>query len=491
MNTRLRFGVCWFAGGMILALLSVGQGQAAPRPGAAKGPEKPEPAPPGRTCHVDWDKGSDETGDGSAGKPWKTPWHAAGQAQGGATIIVHARSDGKPYYNGGQPVLKAIVPDLRWQAAKGEIVRISTTKEWGQNPYEAYPRASTVVVGEANAVIHGFGVWGSILVGARGDRCTIKGCDLSGGGDYQGFPAMIRTTGSPPNKTPDDWCEDLVVRNCTLHDNVKAMNQGPANDAMVLTYGAKGMIVENCEFHGGLNIGIKWKDRCNRMTARYCYFHDMPTGIQGDGQYGVDWIDTHNNVFANIGRIAVAVENGAPNRFSVRNNTFYNCAVDVGWWRGGGANVEIFNNIFCHRSGGFYQSYDEGWKGREYAYQDYNCFSGANDTCWRINGKKVATTVAAWRQWLGDQLVGDACRDEHSTSDDPGFLNQSGAFKRQEDFKRKSYPKDGRPSASAIEAGAKWPEVMGAYVAGDEVIGPARKSTSPATTKATQPAGRP
>ena len=82
-------------------------------------------------------------------------------------------------------------------------------------------------------------------------------------------------------------------------------------------------------------------------------------------------------------------------------------------------------------------------------------------------------------------------RDEHSATGDPGFLNQSGAAKRQEDFKRKSYPKDGRPSASAIEAGAKWPEVMGAYVAGDEVIGPARKSTSPATTKATQPAGKP
>ena len=417
------------------------------------------------TYYVNWDNGSDVTGDGSAGKPWKTPWHADDHIVQGDTVIIYPKRDGSVYYNNGSSVIDAHTSNTTWKAASGTPVWLSVTNDHSSNPYQTCPFCTTISIDAPGITIDGFYVWGSILINYRGDNATIQNCDLSGGGDYQGFPAVIRTTGNiAKSSPPSDWCENLLVRNCKIHDNVPAMpGQGVTNDMLVLTYGAKNVIIENCEFYNSLNSGIKWKDHCNKMTARYNYFHDLPVGIQGDGQYGDDWIDTHNNIFVNISRQAIAPESGAPNHFYVRNNTFYNCYADIGYWRAG-INLEIFNNIFYHStSGQYFTKFDEQWAGLDYNYQDYNNYYSTVTTNWYLNYANRASTLSGWQSYLASQSTCSDCRDARSVGINPNFINSSGAFNLPTDFKRSSYPQNGR--------GGTWPSVMGAYITGNEVIG--------------------
>ena len=354
--------------------------------------------------HVDWDRG-DDSSVGSVEAPWKSPWHASTRLHAGDTVVIHARDDGRPYHRPGcqGAVIEANDADTLWVAAEGEEVKLSSTPEFGIAPWEYCDGkgSTTVYVDAPRTRIDGFHIWGSVLFNKDADGSIIENCDLSGGGDYQGFPAVIRTTGSPPNRTPDNWCDGVVVRHNRLHGNVPAMRQGSTNDTLILTYGASNMIVEYNEFFAALNSGIKWKDRSNGMTARYNWFHDMKVGVQGDGQKGVDWIETHDNLFENLGRQAIAVELGAPNAFRVYNNTFINNTVDIGWWHGLGQNLQIFNNVFVHNEKKqFYQFYDERWRESLHTFSDYNVYAGMKGTGWVVNNRSVANSLKGWQKML-------------------------------------------------------------------------------------------
>ncbi|MEK9154507.1 MAG: LamG-like jellyroll fold domain-containing protein [Patescibacteria group bacterium] len=414
------------------------------------------------TYHVDYDNGSD-TNNGSASTPWKTPWYAGTRVVPGDTVIVHARAGGAVYTSGTTAAaIQATVANTTWKAAPGEVVWISSTNNHSSNVYNTCGFCKTISIGAANVTIDGFYVWGNIHVGAGGDNSIIQNNDLSGGGDYQGFPAVIRTTGNPPNTTPTDWMENLLVRNNKIHDNLPAMAQGSGNDVLILTYGTKGMILENNEFYDGLNTGIKWKDRGNQMTARYNFFHNMPQGIEGDTQVGIDWSDIYQNVFINNGT-AVSVANGAPNYFYVRNNTFYNNIRDIGYWQSTSQASHFWNNIHYHATGGNFLGFDSSnWTISDFDYIDYNdYYSGAGNTSWWVNGSSKGTTLSAWKSFLAGAgcTTGINC-DENSITTNPNFLNSSGTFNQPADFKRTSYPANGRSS-----------QVMGAYQTGTECIG--------------------
>ncbi|MBE3100519.1 MAG: right-handed parallel beta-helix repeat-containing protein [Acidobacteria bacterium] len=422
-------------------------------------------AGPGRaaTCHVDWDKGEDVAGAGTVAKPWKSPWYADKQIQPGDTVIVHARRDGGAYFNGNQPVIGAQTPKTVWKAAPGEVVRLSLTREWGKSRWEEAKKGGTTVsVGADHVTVDGFHIWGSLYVGTKGDDVLIENCDLSGGPDFQGFPAVLRTRGD--SSEPWDLPENVTIRNCKLHDNLKAMGQGPNNDAALLLYSSRNVIVENCEFYRTLRHAIMFKARPDRYTIRNNYFHDLPNGVEGATSAPRTWSRIHNNLFANC-ESGVGPQGSNPDGFFVYNNTFYNCKEDIYWWYCA-ANFHFFNNIHYHTDGGGkYQKFDERWEAGRYSFLDFNNYYTANATTqWFLNGRDRASDLASWRAYLKTEGAGPAVGERNSRSDDPGFLNASGKFEKPEDFKRKTCPKDGR--------GGDWPAVMGAYSTGDEVIGP-------------------
>jgi hypothetical protein len=81
-----------------------------------------------------------------------------------------------------------------------------------------------------------------------------------------------------------------------------------------------------------------------------------------------------------------------------------------------------------------------------------------------MNYADRASDLASWQAYLKAEGAGPDAGEQNSKSYDPGFVNASGKFSRPEDAKRRIYPKDGR--------GGDFPAVMGAYVTGDETIGP-------------------
>jgi hypothetical protein len=90
-------------------------------------------------------------------------------------------------------------------------------------------------------------------------------------------------------------------------------------------------------------------------------------------------------------------------------------------------------------------------------YIDYNNYYAR--LVWR-NVNTTYTSLSAWRTFIQTLLSG---AESHSIVTNPNFINASGTYLLATDFKRSSYPTDGR--------GGSYPSVMGAYVTGDEQIG--------------------
>lgn len=446
------------------------------------------------TYHVDGDNGNNNNSGLSASSAWRDPWVADTRISSGDTVIIHEKSGGNGiYHNGCNSVISVDTPNSTWVAAPGELVRISQTGDFSTAPYSQCPRTVTIGIGAPNVTIDGFYVWGSIEIAQSGDGAVIQNCDLSGGGDSQGFPVVVRVYGS--NTTPgygscsssgancvndtdcpgsqtctgdsSEWTDNVTVRHSRIHDNKPALGQGGTNDTAIITYGASHMVVEFCEFYNTLNSGIKWKDRAYKNTARYNYFHDMPTGVQGDGQVGQDWIRTHHNVFANISEYAIATENGAVNEFGVYNNTFYNAGMNkgsIGWWHSGlNAPVDSYNNLFYFDSGGdFYHWESNYWTIDSFGYVNENLYySAAGNTDFYVNNGRRGSTLSAWQSWLDSQGAGSNDGDDDSVWYNPGFSNGSGSFSSVDDFKRNSYPNDGRNGA-----------VIGAFDSDSATVGP-------------------
>ena len=450
------------------------------------------------TYYVDWDTGTDclPPTCGVQSNPWKTPMYADDQLVSGDIVIVGARSTGGTdvYSNACATVLDAKTANTTWKAASGEVVWFSSTTDHSSNIWSTCGPGTgnngyvAVHLSAANITFDGFYVWGMINLTATADSAIIQNCDLSGGGTYQGFPAVIRTSGNTASSSPPtDWNENLLVRNCKLHDNLAAMNQSGVNDILVLTYGAKNVIIENSEFYNALNIGIRWKDHPNNMTARYNYFHDMPAGVHGCGQYCTDGpIYVYHNVFNNVGN-CIGVEAGSGiGPFEVRNNTFYNCSNDFYWWNAAGSgdrHFQSFNNIQYHgTTGQFYHWLESNWTAAYYVYLDYNqYFASGVATNWYINNANRSSTLSGWQTYLDAQGAGSTNGDDNAVSTNPNFLNGSVTFTAPADFKRSAYPVNGR--------GGAFPSVMGAYVTGNEIIGVRPGSLPIDTTPPNPPTG--
>jgi hypothetical protein len=405
----------------------------------------------------------------------------------GDIVTIHAKADGTPYSRGctdspnewGAPIIVANVSGVTWKAATGETVKMSVTGDFTRDPYVVCGPATrqngksacgSVINVSQRSIVDGFTIWGSVNISKQADGTIIQNNDLSGGCDgYDSFPAVIRLTGSAGDTPPSDWLEDVTIRNNKIHDEQpnSAYSAGSTNDEAIMVYSSKGLIVENNEFYNTTGSAIKLKDQCNQHIVRFNFFHDTARGVQGDGQNGYSWVKIYNNIFANIIAQAIATENGAggSHDFMIYNNTFYNCATDIGYWHAGMHAAQIFNNISYHSSPGqYHQNYDQNWDGSQYTYLDYNDYYDSSTTYWRINNVVITSTLAGWQNFLaGSSACAPDCREGHSVDTNPNFLNGSGSLSLAGDFKRSFYPTNGRSGS--------YPSIIGAYITGNEVIG--------------------
>lgn len=174
----------------------------------------------------------------------------------------------------------------------------------------------------------------------------------------------------------------------------------------------------------------------------------------------------HNNVFIN-GNDGIQMDKISQDH-TIYNNTVYSANKGIVGINGCCQGVDTFNNIFAesgtqhihwisndHAVAACTSTGDKPWS-TWLDYMDYNNYSGSPTrfaSAYPPNNPSYAT-MAAFTSAQGF--------DTNSTdSTAPGFINAGGTD--PEDYKRSSYPTDGR--------GGIYESVMGAYVTGNETIG--------------------
>jgi hypothetical protein len=328
-----------------------------------------------------------------------------------------------------------------------------------------------ITIAGSNNTVDELKVFGNIIFGGRNN--TVKNCDLSGGWDHQAgwncgsdcaWPNVIRFVGSIQAK----------VQNCKIHDTIKPPGGGNSgNMSMVMHELDDATIVENSEFYNACSgcghAFLKYQTGYNRhpfhgtgthATYRYDVFWgpgggidlvagkpDAPNHLQNEVFYQNIWIG------AKAGFHTSYVASG--NYFAyIYNNVFYNTPNALSNWLG----LDVynwFNNIIYDDASGNHNANFETPINPMDSFVDYNNFYNHGVGYSWINGPTSYSSLSAWSVATG--------KDTHSVNTNPNFINASRNFNKASDFKRTSYPANGR--------GGSWPSVMGAYITGNETIG--------------------
>jgi len=314
-------------------------------------------------------------------------------------------------------------------------------------------------------IVDGFNVEGSISAWFS-TNMTIQNNNVWKGGGDTDFPNCIRI----------EYGTNTRIYNNYIHDNV-SVGQNPQNSPLIMEYRSTGAIIENNRFHGNIGPAISLKDQPQNMTVRYNYFYDMEyAAVWSANQVVASGVYIYQNIMNNVGK---STESGSAiilwvcvDTVQIYNNTFYNCNGGVGWERANslnctpGANITtyLWNNIFYSNVPIYYNWLYSNTNWTNLRYSNYNDFYG--DTSWYKSGTTY-TTIADWRTAC-QANSGDATCDSNSVTANPNFLNGSRLWNTPSDWKRSSYPTNGR--------GGSYASVMGAYITGNETIGP---TTSP------------
>lgn len=247
---------------------------------------------------------------------------------------------------------------------------------------------------------------------------------------------------------------NVTVRNCKLHDNVHSIASGGNNSPAIMEYDSSGLLIENNDIYNIVHSGIYLKDNPENITIRFNHFYNCGySGVQATGQDQGDTVDVYQNVFRGNGaseafQYGAIMIYGYLTNFNIYNNTFIGNNVDIKEIVSGGVtSTYVWNNISYNPT-----QYHVGSKDTEaflIDYIDYNTYYGGS---WEYM-RTAKTTLADWQAATS--------KDANSSVVDPGFVNPTGTL--PEDFKRTSYPTDGR--------GGNYSSVRGAYITGAEVIG--------------------
>jgi hypothetical protein len=226
------------------------------------------------------------------------------------------------------------------------------------------------------------------------------------------------------------------------HDNIVEFNTvdgsypGGAKNNVYSAYGTKSGYVDDCTW------------RYNFGTGAYCGWFGIANSA--DTNYNENW-SVYQNII--LGDVFFYSYNGARDH-SVYNNTFVGTEFlhrpDYPGEVVRDRNFKIFNNLFVTN---YYIAREisvPDWPSF-LEYSDYN--RATVNTAWGWTYGVTTATLPQWRTLTG--------KDGSSSATAPNFVNLGGTT--PEDYKRTSYPTDGR--------GGSYSNVMGAYISGSERIG--------------------
>lgn len=359
--------------------------------------------------------GNDSTGDGSIGNPWATPY-AAEKLNSGDTLYIHA---GTYSVNGG--VSSGV------QVVSGTTI----TNYPGDRPFldtGSSPTGPTFVVnGDSNVTISGMKIRGMIWLDGGASNITIENNEVYGGGQTaDDFGCLFFTAGVTTNHS------NITIRNNYFHDNSNQVSS--RNSPILQLYDTDTIVIEYNTFENSADSAIRLKDDQNDVVIRYNFFlNSGGADIEGGNQDQGYNVDIYNNVMvrnkANFRFGSIATESYLDN-WNIYNNTI------VGPINGiiasnTSQNINVWNNIV-------------------YDAVDYFIFTG---------GVGGATSYSDYNQFYdaGSGGVIDSDFDSNSITTNPNFINASGTD--PEDFKRTSYPSDGR--------GGGYNAVIGAWLSDD------------------------
>ena len=319
------------------------------------------------------------------------------------------------------------------------------------NSSHFYPHPA-VSIGGAHLLVRGIKTYGQVLI--SGHHITLEHCDLGGGGPHMNQGQVVVL-----NNNRQGGVHHVLLRDNKIHHSCWGESRG--NGAALMCYNSS-FVAEHNEFYDNFAADIRIKDTGGQtgrdIVIRHNYFGATslhPGGNVGVGGHNqdadVDHIRIHHNVFH---KKSTGVSFGGPARLGTvaYNNTFIDCGGDIGDWTN--PQIIVFNNLYYHSPGGqnFYNIQTKPWSRLD---SDHNLFfSITAETSWNHLYRKQATTLDAWREYSG--------KDQHSIWKDPLFIKASGW--RPEHFKR--------PGSSPDVTASRYGDRCGAYVTGEEHVGP-------------------
>lgn len=413
--------------------------------------------------------GSDSSGNGSSTSPWRTPEYGAKQLGPGDILSIHAGTYALSTSNlpSGQTAMhraRALVSpptDVSGSASSPIIIRSAGD---GTVLLDAGTSPQWPAVGTNSGdylTLDGLSVRGAAILWST-TGSTVKNCNLFGGIDTplsnggDNFGVVLRV----------ELCTDCLVRNNLLHDNQSGITRD--NSPLLIEYDSTNLIVENNDVYNSVGIGIRLKDNPEQVHIRNNYFYDnFNSGLQGANQDSGNDVFIYRNIFRNnntskeqgYGGVSQLVELRS---WRIYNNTFVNNgAADIRSNFAGTEDTQAWNNIYYNNDGLFYSV---GWSSTgatfagQWTYSDYNVFFGSANWEERSTSWNSLSSFSSARGF-----------DSNSVTTDPGFKNANGTA--PSDFKRNAYPTNGR--------GGSYPDVIGAYVTGNEQIGSAGVRLTP------------
>jgi hypothetical protein len=332
-------------------------------------------------------------------------------------------------------------------------------------------------------VLRSYNKHGAIIV--KGDGGAVIGTGMKNGNnhvhiedfDIRGGACLVNTVGSRitgckfsvggVKSTRTEFGSMLFLQSCVgaLVQGNEFSNNVPVlanlNDAAIMIYTDRGTVIEHNTFRdlgpaaGENKVGVFLKDAPgydgNPTVVRFNFFEDAC--IYGPLQNPTERTDRRVHIYQNVltGPRAYFVYRGFCDVWLYYNNTHFNSRRGVLAW-GDFSGVEYFNNI-VHASDSNLRSWNDAGLLGKWSY--WNCNLYAKATVWSMKNTPGYTSLSLWKAAPGKP-------DSNSAATPLRFVKPGG-----------SSPEDYRVVGGAPPGGrgGPYPEVLGAFVTGDERIG--------------------
>jgi len=418
--------------------------------------------------YVDCASGVDQTGCGAIGSPCGGVTYAAQYLDGG----VDAAHPDIMYIKGTCSVAGSTSYNAPTVYPRGNYCKFTTWPGNAQAFIDGGISPTGTVIGATavrsnNITIDNLKINGEVVF-RFSDNLLITNSDLLGGGTKD-----VVNLGAWQDLLFIEDCMDGLILNNKIHD---ADGPSSVGGVMVTYYGKSSGIstptnftFRNNSFYvtegfAKASYGLFLKQNPFMVNVEYNFFHRLQGGIFTSNQPpNGDVISIHHNIFSSCGyagdeRGAVTLMSDVAN-VNIYNNSFANSVWPdiVNKWNE--VTFGSWNNLTIGTLSFIYMAYGSTINGLAY-YIDYNGYYDPGTPGWYDTA--LFTSFASWQSHLAGLSKANVT-DANSVYTDPGFINMTGSFSSPTDFKRTSYPTNGR--------GGAYPSVMGAYITGNELIG--------------------